>query len=123
MCRKDAVPVFNLDIAVVIVLRVQSVWIRIGLRHTRYPLSRVRRALTVIIVLVFIIFLNEGGEQAGLTCIDMGFKGMRRLSLVSHVGLAGRALLWAPRHGDHFTLPVDLGVVLAQPCVSKYYAC
>ena len=59
------VPVFDPDIAVVIILGVQSVWIQIGLRRTRYPLFRVRCALTVIIVLIIVVLLNEGGERAG----------------------------------------------------------
>ena len=45
---------------------------------------------------------------------------VRRLSLVSHVGSTGQALLRASRHGDRFILPIDLSVVLAQPCVPKY---
>ena len=52
--------------------------------------------------------------------VDTGFESARRLSLVSRIGSAGRALLRASRHGDHFTLPVDLWVVLVQPCVPKY---
>ena len=117
--RKDAVPVFDLDVTVMIVLGVQSVWVWIGLRRTRYPLFRVRRALVVIIDLVFIIFLDEGGEQAGSTRVDTGFESVRGLSFVSRVSSTGQALLQAPRHGDRFVLPVNLWVALAQPCVPE----
>ena len=60
------------------------------------PLFRVRRALAVVIVLVFVIFLHKGGERARSTCVDTGFESTRRLSFVSHVGSTGQALLWAP---------------------------
>ena len=55
-----------------------------------------------------------------LPTATVGFESVRRLLFVSHVGSAGCALLQAPRHGNRFTLPVDLGVMLAQPCVSEY---
>ena len=87
--RKDAVPVFDRDITVMIVLRVQSVWIQIGLRSTRYPLFRVRCALAVIIVLIVVVLLDEGGERAGSTRVDTGFEGTRGLSFVSRIRSAG----------------------------------
>ena len=117
--REDAVPVFDLNITVVIIIRVQSVWVWIGLRRTWCPLFRVRRTLAVVIVVIFVIFLNEGGERAGSTRVDMGFESTRPLSFISRVGSTGQALLRAPRHGDRFILPVNLWVVLAQPCVPE----
>ena len=66
----------------------------------------------VVIVLIVIVLLDKGGERTGSTRVDMGFEGARRLSFVSCVGSTGEALLWAPRHGDRFILPVNLGVVL-----------
>ena len=95
-----------------VILGVQSVWVWIRLRGTRYPLFRVRHTLTVVIILVLVVLFDEGGERAGSAHVDTGFESTRRLSLVSRIGSTGQTLLRAPQHGDFFVLPVDLGVVL-----------
>src|SRR3979490_2696460 len=79
-----------------------------------YPPVRLARALGRIALFVN-DFFDEDRETASAACMDLCRCDVFRLALDLCFGAASRTLRWTSRHPNLLRLPVNFGVVLAEP--------
>src|SRR3981189_1438375 len=79
-----------------------------------YPPIRLAHALGRIAVFID-DFFDEDRETASMACMDLRRCYVFCLALDLRFGAASRALRWTSRHPNLFRLPVNFGIVLAEP--------
>src|SRR3981189_3781417 len=86
-----------------------------------YPPFRLAQAHGGIVIFVG-DFFDKDGETASAACVNLSSRGAFCLAFDFCFCAAGQALRWTSRHPDLLCLPVNLGVVLAQPGEAEDHA-
>src|SRR3981189_526700 len=107
MGDEDAVAVLNLIVKTIV--------------KVCYPPFRLAQARGGIVIFVD-DFFDKDGEAPSVACVDLRRRGAFCLALDLCFGAASRTLRRTSRHPDLLCLPVDLGVVLAQPGEAEDHA-
>src|SRR3981189_1333275 len=79
-----------------------------------YPPFRLAQAHGRIVVFVD-DFFDKDGEATSAACVDLSSRGAFCLALDLRFGAASRTLRWTSRHTNLLRLPVNFGIVLAEP--------